>query len=189
MLAHDCFNGLSQNGEPIKTRIAFVGTKTLNEIGKRVATNLDSSLELTFIDNTFDEATAQVRKLIKQKNIHGVVSSGGNECCIASAISHIPLTHIPIDGFDLMSALAQAAYTADKIALLSYDNRIAPLLQPISDILNRPLILSGFHDVASARDKINRMKSDGYAIVGSSLVVDLAREAGIMAHHYYSERF
>lgn len=188
MLAQDCFNTLNKNGITTKTRIAFVGTKTLNEIGKRVATKFNSSIELTFIDSTFDDATAQVKALIKQYNIHGVVSSGGNEFCLSNAIPHIPVTHIPIDGFDLMSALAQAANIADKIALLSYGNRIATLLQPIGSLLNRPLILSGFQDVISARNEINRMKNDGCAIVGSSLIVDLAREAGIMAHHYYSEK-
>ena len=188
MLPHDYSNNLKHNGEVTKTRIAFVGTKTLNEIGKKVAATLNSSLELTFIDSTFNDATDQVKSLIRQAHIQGVISSGGNEFCLAKAIPDIPVTHIPIDGFDLISALAKAANIADKIALLSYDNHIASLLHPIGCLLNRPLILSGFQDVESARNEIIRVKNEGCAIVGSSLIVDLAREAGIMAHHYYSER-
>ena len=78
MLPHDYSNNLKHNGEVTKTRIAFVGTKTLNEIGKKVAATLNSSLELTFIDSTFNDATDQVKSLIRQAHIQGVISSGGS---------------------------------------------------------------------------------------------------------------
>lgn len=188
MLAQDRCNRLNGRKVSTKAQIAFVGTKTLNAIGQRVASRLDNFIDLTFIDSTFDDATAQVKSLISHKDIDAIVSSGGNEFCLSNAIPQLPLTHIPIDGFDLLNALAKAANTSKKIGLISYDNRISKLLAPIGGLLKYPVILGGFTDLDTAGDVIDRMKRDGCAIVGSSLIVDLAKEAGIKAHHYYSDR-
>ena len=137
------------------------------------------------VDGTFGGALAIARDRLARGMVDAFVSAGSNARILREGLQ-APVATIELGGFDLLQALIQARRIADRVGVVMY-GRIIPELDAIKDLLNIEVVQYAYQTPDDARQRFEQLRrNDFQVIVGSSLVVELAEQAGLHGLLAYS---
>jgi len=141
--------------------------------------------DVQVLEVVLDEAL-RVGREIDQTRAHDVlISAGANASLLRSALS-MPVVTIKVSGYDVLKALLKARQTSDRVGLGIYKEKL-PELEATKELLQVEVSQQPYETVDDIIDSFRRLKADGYrVIIGSSLVVELAEENGIVGILAYS---
>ncbi|WP_322048301.1 propionate catabolism operon regulatory protein PrpR [Paraburkholderia sp. J67] len=171
-----------QTGRP---RLCFLGYRQIRELAMPVVAEYTGRADIELVDGSFDEALAIARDRIERGAVDAFVSAGSNASILRAGLQ-TPVATIQVTGFDLLQALIKAREVAARVGVVMYGTTI-PELDAVKDLLNIEVRQHAYRTPDDARIHFEALRRAGYeAIVGSSLVVELAQEAGLHGLLAYS---
>lgn len=141
--------------------------------------------EIEVVDGSFGEALAIAQSRIKHNEVDVFVSAGSNASILRTGLES-PVATIQLSGFDLFQALIRARRIAPRVGVVMYGHTI-PELEEVKELLNIEIRQHAYRTPDDARQRFDALRREGYeVIVGSSLVVDFAQQAGLHGLLAYS---
>lgn len=129
----------------------------------------------------------EVNEHIQQIQPDVVISAGSNAAYLKTNID-TPVIALPVSDADIIAATSKAAKVCKKIKLITYDPHynLLPLLETA---LNVSIEHHTYATAKLAREQFYLLQTDdNTAVVGASLVCDLAAQNGIKSFMYYSRQ-
>ncbi|WP_321818538.1 MULTISPECIES: propionate catabolism operon regulatory protein PrpR [unclassified Paraburkholderia] len=168
-----------------RPRLCFLGYRQIRELAMPVVAEYTGRADIELVDGSFDEALAIARDRIERGAVDAFVSAGSNASILRAGLQ-TPVATIQVTGFDLLQALIKAREVAARVGVVMYGTTI-PELDAVKDLLNIEVRQHAYRTPDDARIHFEALRRAGYeAIVGSSLVVELAQEAGLHGLLAYS---
>lgn len=168
-----------------KAKLAIISYKSLSRLCHTLIPDYATRADIRTIDKVFDDAVETARALIKAGQVDVFVSAGANSAYLRNQVP-IPVVQIKVSGFDLMRALLKARQISEKIALVTYQETNSDL-DEVKQLLNLNIEQRSYRTIEDAKDKFRELAANGYhVIVGASLIVDLAEQAGLTGIFIYS---
>ena len=129
-----------------------------------------------------DTALADVLTLARELEQHGradaFIATGATAAFLRQHLAS-PVLPLRVGGRDLLRALDHARQLAPKVAILRYPH-ISAELERMAPLFTVQLRQGCYGTLAEAQEAVKQLAADGIgAIIGSSLVVELARRAGV----------
>jgi propionate catabolism operon transcriptional regulator len=166
-------------------RMCFLGYRQLRELAMPVVAEYATRAHIELVDGSFGEALEIARNRIDRAAVDVFVSAGSNAAILRSGLQ-TPVATIQLSGFDLLQALIKARSIASRVGIVMYGETI-PELEAVKDLLNIEISQHAYKTPQDARLCFEALRRAGYeVIVGSSLVVELAEEAGLHGLLAYS---
>ena len=168
-----------------RPRLCFMSYRQIRLLAMPIVAEYGGRAEIEVIDGSFEAALDLARKRLDSGLVDVFVSAGSNASLLRSGIS-APVATIQLSGFDILQALIKASATADRVGIVMYGHTL-PELESIKGLLNIDIHQYAYQTPDSARECIRQLHSDGIGVVvGSSLVVELAENAGLVGLLAYS---
>ncbi|MBO9512930.1 MAG: propionate catabolism operon regulatory protein PrpR [Variovorax sp.] len=166
-------------------RLCFLSYRQIREFAMPVVAEYAGRAEIEVVDGTFGGALATARDRLERGLVDAFVSAGSNASILRAGLE-APVATIQLGGFDLLQALIQARRVSNRVGIVMYGQTI-PELDAVKDLLNIEITQYAYQTPDDARERFEQLRRDGFeVIVGSSLVVELAEEAGLHALLAYS---
>ena len=170
---------------PRLPRLCFLSYRQIREFAMPVLAAYQDRAEIEVVDGSFDEALAIARDRVARGSVDAFVSAGSNASLLRAG-QQAPVATIQLTGFDLLQALIRARRIAVRVGVVMYGHTL-PELDAVKDLLNIEISQHAYQTPDDARQCFETLRSAGYGvIVGSSLVVELAEEAGLHGLLAYS---
>nr|WP_312377395.1 propionate catabolism operon regulatory protein PrpR [Delftia acidovorans] len=170
---------------PRLPRLCFLSYRQIREFAMPVLAAYQDRAEIEVVDGSFDEALAIARDRVARGSVDAFVSAGSNASLLRAG-QQAPVATIQLTGFDLLQALIRARRIAVRVGVVMYGHTL-PELDAVKDLLNIEISQHAYQTPGDARQCFEALRSAGYeVIVGSSLVVELAEEAGLHGLLAYS---
>nr|WP_267939371.1 propionate catabolism operon regulatory protein PrpR [Paraburkholderia flagellata] len=171
-----------QTGLP---RMCFLGYRQIRELAMPVVAEYAGIAHIELVDGSFGEALEIARNRIDHSAVDVFVSAGSNAAILRAGLQ-TPVATIQLSGFDLLQALIKARSIAARVGIVMYGETI-PELEAVKDLLNIEISQHAYQTAEDARLCFEALRRAGFeVIVGSSLVVELAEEAGLHGLLAYS---
>lgn len=169
-----------------KPRICVMSYKGLSRLVHSVLTDYENQADIVVIDQVFDEALTVARDLERNKETDVIISAGANATILRSALT-LPVVPIKVTGYDVLLALMKARTVSERVGIVTYRDAI-PELEATKGLLKLEVSQRTYQTLEDARDCFRSLEAEGYrVIVGSSVVVDLAEQNGIVGILAYSQ--
>lgn len=166
-------------------RLCFMSYRQIREFALPVVAEYVGRAEIEVVDGTFGDALATARDRIDRGLVDAFVSAGSNASILRTGLQ-APVATIQLGGFDLMQALIKARRVSKRVGVVMYGQTI-PELDEVKDLLNIEVSQYAYQTPDDARQRFELLRREGFdVIVGSSLVVELAEQAGLHALLAYS---
>ncbi|WP_198971171.1 propionate catabolism operon regulatory protein PrpR [Xylophilus sp. ASV27] len=166
-------------------RLCFVSYRQIREFALPVLAEYAGRAEIEAIDGTFGGALAIAQERLRDGAVDAFVSAGSNASILRSGLQ-APVATIQLGGFDILQALIKARRIANRVGVVMYGQTI-PALDAVKELLNIEITQYAYRTPDDARQRFDALRRDGFhVIVGSSLVVELAQEAGLHGLLAYS---
>ncbi|MCZ4312331.1 propionate catabolism operon regulatory protein PrpR [Comamonadaceae bacterium G21597-S1] len=166
-------------------RLCFVSYRQIREFAAPVLVEYADRAHIDVVDGTFEEALRIAQQRAGQGLVDVFVSAGSNASILRAGLQ-TPVATIQLGGFDLLQALIRARAIADRVGVVTYGQTLHAL-DDVKALLNIEIIQHAYHTPDDARARVEQLRQDGFrVIVGSSLVVDLAEQAGLHGLLAYS---
>ncbi|WP_077001101.1 propionate catabolism operon regulatory protein PrpR [Variovorax sp. KK3] len=166
-------------------RLCFLSYRQIREFAMPVVAEYTGRAEIEVVDGTFGGALAIARDRLERGLVDVFVSAGSNASILRAGLE-APVATIQLGGFDLLQALIKARRIANRVGVVMYGDTI-PELDAVKDLLNIEITQYAYQTPDDARERFEQLRRDGFeVIVGSSLVVELAEEAGLHGLLAYS---
>lgn len=166
-------------------RLCFVSYRQIREFAAPVIAEYRNRAAIDVVDGTFADALAVARDRIERNAVDAFISAGAN-ASILRANLQAPVATIQLGGFDLLQALIRARRIASRVGVVMYGQTL-PELDAVKELLNIEITQYAYQTPYHARQGFEQLRRDGFqVIVGSSLVVELAEEAGLRGILAYS---
>ena len=166
-------------------RLCFMSYRQIREFALPVVAEYVGRAEIEVVDGTFGDALATARDRIDRGLVDAFVSAGSNASILRAGLQ-APVATIQLGGFDLMQALIKARRVSKRVGVVMYGQTI-PELDEVKDLLNIEVSQYAYQTPDDARQRFELLRREGFdVIVGSSLVVELAEQAGLHALLAYS---
>jgi propionate catabolism operon transcriptional regulator len=166
-------------------RICFLSYKHIREFAMPVVAEYAGRAQIEMVDGTFGGALAIANDRLARGLADVFVSAGSNAHVLRTGLQ-APVATIQLTGFDLLQALIAARRIAHRVGVVMYGQTI-PELDAIKELLNIEVSQHSYRTPDDARQRFEALRREGYqVIVGSSLVVQLAQEAGLHGLLAYS---
>ncbi len=167
-------------------RLCFLSYPRIREFAMPVVAEYAGRAQIEMVDGTFGGALAIARDRLARGLVDAFVSAGSNAHVLRTGLQ-APVATIQLTGFDLLQALIQARRIAHRVGVVMYGQTI-PELDAIKDLLNIEVSQHSYRTPEDARQRFEALRRSGHqVIVGSSLVVQLAEEAGLHGLLAYSQ--
>ena len=168
-----------------RPRLCFMGYRQIRLMAMPIVAEYRDRAEIEVVDGSFEVALDLARKRMEGGLVDVFVSAGSNASLLRSGVS-APVATIQLSGFDILQALIKARSTADRVGIVMYGHTL-PELESVKGLLNIDIHQYAYLTPDSARECIRQLRSDGIGVVvGSSLVVELAENAGLVGLLAYS---
>jgi propionate catabolism operon transcriptional regulator len=159
--------------------------RRIREFALPVVAEYAGRAHVEVVDGTFDDALALARERIERGMVDAFVSAGSNASILRAGLQ-APVATILLSGFDLLQALIRARHLSSRVGVVMY-GRTIPELDEVKDLLNIEVTQYAYRTPDDARRRFEQLRRDGFkVIVGSSLVVELAEQAGLQGLLAYS---
>ncbi|MGJ7484592.1 propionate catabolism operon regulatory protein PrpR [Variovorax sp. LT2P21] len=166
-------------------RLCFMSYRQIREFALPVVAEYVGRAEIEVVDGTFGDALATARDRIDRGLVDAFVSAGSNASILRAGLQ-APVATIQLGGFDLMQALIKARRVSKRVGVVMYGQTI-PELDEVKDLLNIEVSQYAYQTPDDARQRFELLRREGFdVIVGSSLVVELAQQAGLHGLLAYS---
>jgi propionate catabolism operon transcriptional regulator len=166
-------------------RLCFLSYRAIRELAAPVLAELAGRAEIEVVDGSFDQALAIAHDRVARRSVDVFVSAGANAALLRRHLQ-TPVATIQLGGFDLLQALIRARALAQRVGIVTY-GQIIPELEGVKGLLNIGITQHAYVTPAEARSRIAALQADGVRVVlGSSVVVELAAEAGLQGVLAYS---
>ncbi len=166
-------------------RLCFVSYRQIRELAMPVIAAYQDRAEIEVVDGAFGEALAIAQDRLARGEVDAFVSAGSNASILRAGLQ-APVATIQLTGFDLLQALIKARRIAARVGVVTYGQTI-PELDAVKDMLRIEISQHAYHTPGDARQRLEALRLAGYeVIVGSSLVVELARQASLRGLLAYS---
>jgi propionate catabolism operon transcriptional regulator len=159
--------------------------RQIREFALPVVAEFVGRADIEVVDGTFGDALATARDRIERGLVDAFVSAGSNASILRAGLE-APVATIQLGGFDLMQALIKARRISSRVGVVMYGQTI-PELDEVKDLLNIEVSQYAYQTPDDARQRFEMLRRAGFdVIVGSSLVVELAEQAGLHGLLAYS---
>jgi transcriptional regulator, propionate catabolism operon regulatory protein len=166
-------------------RLCFLSYRAIRELAAPVLAELAGRAQIEVVDGSFDQALAIAHDRVARRTVDVFVSAGANAALLRRHLQ-TPVATIQLGGFDLLQALIRARALAQRVGIVTY-GQIIPELEGVKALLNIGITQHAYVTPAEARARIAALQQDGVRVVlGSSVVVELAAEAGLQGVLAYS---
>ena len=170
---------------PRKPRLCVFSYGALTRLVHAAVPEFAHRADIQVLEVVLDEALRVGREIDRTRAHDVIISAGANSSLLQSALQ-MPVVSIKVSGYDLLKALQKARQTSDRVGLGIYKEKM-PELEATKELLQVEVSQQPYETVDDIIDSFRRLKADGYrVIVGSSLVVELAEENGIVGILAYS---
>ncbi|QNP47869.1 propionate catabolism operon regulatory protein PrpR [Diaphorobacter aerolatus] len=166
-------------------RLCFVSYRQIREFAMPVIAEYADRARIDVVDGTFGQALSVAQSRIDHDEVDVFVSAGSNASILRAGLQ-LPVATIQLSGFDLFQALIRARRIAPRVGVVMYGHTI-PELEAVKELLNIEISQHAYRTPEDARQRFDALRREGFeVIVGSSLVVDLAQQAGLHGLLAYS---
>ncbi|MDM0106437.1 propionate catabolism operon regulatory protein PrpR [Variovorax sp. J22R24] len=166
-------------------RLCFLSYRQIREFAMPVVAEYVGRADIEVVDGTFGGALEIARDRMARGTVDAFVSAGSNASILRAGLE-APVATIQLGGFDLLQALIKARRISSRVGVVMYGQTI-PELDAVKDLLNIEITQYAYQTPDDARQQFEMLRRDGFeVIVGSSLVVELAEEAGLHGLLAYS---
>lgn len=166
-------------------RLCFLCYRQIRELALPVVAEYSHRAQIEVIESTFDQTLAIAHDRTERGLVDAFVSSGSNASILRAGVQ-APVATIQLGGFDILQALIKARRYTDRVGVVMY-GRIIPELDAVKDLLNIEVAQHTYETPDDARERFEHLRKEGFqVIVGSSLVVELAEQAGLRGLLAYS---
>ena len=166
-------------------RLCFLSYRQIREFAMPVVAEYAGRAQIEVVDGTFGGALAIAQDRVERGVVDAFVSAGSNASILRAGL-RAPVATIQLGGFDLLQALIKARRIAGRVGVVMYGQTI-PELEAVKDLLNIEISQHAYQTPDDARQRFEALRREGFTvIVGSSLVVELAEEAGLTGLLAYS---
>ncbi|KRC83351.1 propionate catabolism operon regulatory protein PrpR [Achromobacter sp. Root83] len=166
-------------------RLCFLSYRQIREFAMPVVAEFTGRAHIEVVDGTFGGALAIARDMLERGAVDAFVSAGSNASILRAGLQ-APVATIQLTGFDLLQVLIQARRIDDRVGVVMYGQTI-PELDAIKDLLNIEIAQHAYLTPEHARQQFEQLWRENFrVIVGSSLVVELAEQAGLHGLLAYS---
>lgn len=173
--ASDSVKHANPNTRP---RIRIMSYPGLSRLVNRVYPEYELRAHIEMSEVVFDNAVAMGHELEREGNTDVIISAGANAAILRSTLS-LPVVTIKPTGYDILLALLKARRYADRVGIVTFREPI-PEIEQVKEILRIDVSQRTYTTVDDVAECFRALADAGCrAIVGSSLVVDLAERAGI----------
>ena len=167
-----------------KINVLVFGHKEFSQLIGTMTTLFSDTAEFHIIDAIVGSLN-EVNSHIDAVKPDVIISAGSNAAYLQNNIK-IPVVALPVTDVDIIAAISKAANVASNVKLITYDNH-DPLVPILEKALNITIEHFTYATAKLAREQFYLLKADAdTAIVGASLVCDLAVQNGIKSFMYYS---
>ena len=167
-------------------RICVVSQGTLSQLLHRLVPQYRGRAEIDLIDATFENAVARVREFEEARAVDVVVSAGASGANLQRNV-RTPVTLVRVSGFDLFRALVRASEHDRSVALLTHQD-VGPELSEAQQLIEIDIAERHYTSPADAEQTVRELVGAGQRVLlGSSLVMDLAKQHGVTGIFIYSE--
>lgn len=168
-----------------RPRLCFLSYRQIRMFAMPIVAEYSDRADIEVVDGSFGGALSIARERIANGQVDVFVSAGSNASLLRSGLQ-TPVATIQLSGFDILQALIKARQLSDRIGIVTYGQTI-PELDSVKGLLNIEIHQYAYQTPDVARQCIQQLHSRGVeVIVGSSLVVELAQEAGLQGLLAYS---
>ena len=175
-------SSLATSGLP---RLCFMSYRQIREFAMPVVAEYADRAQIEVVDGSFDQALAIAQDRIERGEVDAFVSAGSNASILRAGLQS-PVATIQLSGFDLFQALIRASRIAPRVGVVMYGHTI-PELDAVKELLNIEISQHAYRTPDDARQRFDALRREGFeVIVGSSLVVELAQQAGLRGLLAYS---
>lgn len=166
-------------------RLCFLSYRQIREFAAPVVAEYANQAVIDVIDGSFEKALAIAQDRTRLGLVDVFVSGGSNASILRAGVQ-VPVATIQLGGFDLLQVLIRARAIADRVGVVTF-GQILPDLDAVKELLNIDVTQYAYQTPDDARQQFEQLRRDGFkVIVGSSLVVDLAEQAGLRGLLAYS---
>lgn len=170
---------------PAPLRLCLMSHPRLTQFAMPIVETYRSVAQIEVVDATFDLAVSQVREKERVDSVDVFISAGANAAIIREAATK-PVIAVKINGYDVLLALLRAREIGHGVGIISYRNIISEL-DAVKNLLDISVMQYAYSSIVEIRDQMRIMAAQGVrVIVGSSLVVDLAQQYGMVGILAYS---
>ncbi|HEY9103407.1 propionate catabolism operon regulatory protein PrpR [Chitinimonas sp.] len=166
-------------------QIAVVATRALAERIRALLPRYADQCAIGLIEKTAEQALEGLQAMVKRGEIDAVVAAGRGAALLRDNLP-LPVAGIAVSGYDILHALADAQALGSRVTLLSRTElsdtfaHLAPLLK----VEVRHQLYQGDHEAQAFLSGLTGQT--GTVVIGSSQVVQWARDAGLAAVLLYS---
>ncbi|MBK1690133.1 propionate catabolism operon regulatory protein PrpR [Rubrivivax gelatinosus] len=166
-------------------RLCFLSYPALRHFAAPVVAEYAGRARIEVVDGAFDAALAAARARLARRAVDVFVSAGANASLIRRHLP-APVATIQAGGFDILQALLRARERHPRVGVLHYGSTI-PELDAAKSLLNLEIRQCAYTTPEEARERLRELRDEGFpVVVGSSLVLEYAAQAGIEGVLAYS---
>jgi propionate catabolism operon transcriptional regulator len=152
-------------------------SRLAQEVRKVLPLYADSA-DIQVVDRPIPEALPYAQELARAGEADVFVCSGATGAYLRKHLL-VPVVLIPTADYDILHALERARRVAGEVAILSY-GEISDKLEQVHTLFTVNIRQASYTSLAEAEAQVREMASAGYkVIVGSSMVTELAEQAGL----------
>ena len=164
----------------------MIGYKGLSRLVRTVLGEFETRADIVVTDQVFDEALEFAQGLERNGETDLIISAGANATILRSAL-RLPVVTIKVTGFDIMLALMKARAASERVGIVTYRDPI-PELEATKSLLKLEVSQRTYQTLEDAHTCFRSLVSEGFnVIVGSSVVVELAEQNGVVGILAYSQ--
>ena len=134
--------------------------------------------DIQVIDRPFVEALEFAQELERTQQVDVFICTGATGAYLRKHLA-VPVVLMPVSDYDVLQALERARKVSDKVAILSYRNTNLKL-DAVRSLFTVTIRQEMYTSLAEAEQHVSELAAQGYkVIVGSSMVTELAEQAGL----------
>ena len=156
-------------------------TATPSRLAREVAEVVEKyrdQADIEVVDHALADALEYAKSLERTDAVDVFVCAGATGAYLQRNLT-APVVLIRTSGFDMLAALNRAGKAGRKVGILSY-RAVSPELQDAQPLFTIDVRQAAYTTLREAQAQVKEMAADGCeVIVGSSMVTELAEEAGL----------
>ncbi len=169
----------------LRPRICFLAYRQIRQKALPILAEYEARADIEVVEASFDEAVELARHRVERGQVDVFVSAGSNASLLRRSID-APVATIVLSGFDILQAVMDARGSASEVGVVTYGHTL-PELDAVRHLLNIQVHQYAYQTPEEVKDCIRRLRDHGIGVVvGSSLVVDAAQQAGLQGLLAYS---
>lgn len=170
---------------PAPLRLCLMSHPRLTHFAMPIVETYRAVAQIEVVDATFELAVSQVREKERIDSVDVFISAGANAAIIREAATK-PVISVKINGYDVLLALMRAREIGRHVGIISY-RKIISELDAVKNLLDISVTQYAYNSVVEIQNQLRMLADNGVrVIVGSSLVVELAEQYGLVGILAYS---